>query len=248
MVGINGWGGIINRYDVNAGKTQKNQKSDAASSVVKTQEKKVDSSEEKLSAKAKEYLKNLREKYKDYDLVVADPDKDTKDISDASDKEITVIFDSDELEKMAEDEEYGNAQLQRMESAIEESKKLNDQLQAEDGSFPDGMISKITIEFDSTGNMKIFAELEKSSAMQKERIEANKEKQKEEKKAEEKKTAEQKAAEKYSKQSEKSQDYSQKTSVEASSFEELLEKIKGIDWSNIPTENINAGDKIDFTV
>ena len=48
--------------------------------------------EEKLSSKAKEYLKSLREKYGDYDFLVGNSTDDLKTLSKSGSKEFSVIF------------------------------------------------------------------------------------------------------------------------------------------------------------
>ncbi|QFJ54467.1 DUF6033 family protein [Pseudobutyrivibrio xylanivorans] len=244
MVGINGLSSLYNQYDVNRLKKNKTAEKAETSEVKKTETKKAESTESKLSDKGKEYLKTLREKYKDYDFIIADTKEDQDALAAASDKEISVMISSSELEKMAEDEEYGNERLKQMEDAVEMSKKLMDEL-AEKGDLDDDTgINKITIELADDGSIKLFAELEKSSAKQRERIQANREKQKEEAKAEEKKTK----ASAYEKSYEKNEEYRQRTTVEASSAEELLEKIRGIDWTAVPYDEIKTGEKIDFAV
>ena len=103
-----------------------------------------------------------------------------------------------------------------------------------------GTVNKIGIVTDDNGNMKFFAELEKSSDKQKERIEKYREK-----KAEERKEAEKKASKKspYEKQE---KDTVKRTTVEAESMEELIEKIKNINWNNV--SDSKSGDRFDFSV
>ena len=87
--------------------------------------------------------------------------------------------------------------------------------------------SQLAVSFDSEGNMKLFAQLEKLSEDQAKRLEEAKEKRAEEKKV-----------------VENSDDDSKEligiifksADVEADSAEELLNKIFGIDWSKIPDE------------
>ena len=69
--------------------------------VKKADVKKYENSESKLSEKGQEYLKGLREKYKDYDFIIADTEEDRNGLADASDKEIAVLMSSEEIEKMA---------------------------------------------------------------------------------------------------------------------------------------------------
>ena len=59
--------------------------------------------EQKLSAKAQSYLEKLREKYGDYDFIVSNDMDTSKTVG--STKEYSVMFSTEELEKMAEDDE-----------------------------------------------------------------------------------------------------------------------------------------------
>ena len=114
-------------------------------------------SEDKLSDKAKNFLSQLREKQ--------------------GTKAYSVLLTNDEIEKMANDEEYAEKVMQRIESAVDMTKRIE-----EKGELGEGVHFKhISIAFDSDGNMKLFAELEKMSEKQKERMEKAKEKRAEEK-------------------------------------------------------------------
>ncbi len=90
--------------------------------------------------------------------------------------------------------------------------------------------------FNSDGTTTFFAELEKSSASQKEYLEKL-----QEKKAEEKKEAKKKDQ---SKQIE----VRKKTTVQANSKEELLDKIKNIDWDSTKPEENKIGGRFNFLV
>ena len=97
-------------------------------------------------------------------------------------------------------------------------------------------INRIGISFNSDGTTSFFAELEKSSARQRERIE----------KAREEKRAERK---------EKQDSYQRgnagvkRTTVRADSMEELLEKIRGVDWDSVKEEyKPQSGGRFDFTI
>ena len=96
-------------------------------------------------------------------------------------------------------------------------------------------IDSCGISFNSDGTTTFFAQLEKSSASQKEYLE----------KLQEKKAAEKKEAKKkeQSKQTEV-----RKTTVQANSKEELLDKIKNIDWDSIKPEENKIGGRFDFSI
>ena len=89
--------------------------------------------------------------------------------------------------------------------------------------------SQLSVSFDSEGNMKLFAQLEQLSTEQQERLEAAKEKHAEEQKANDEAKTE-KSPEDGMPVVFKSAD------VEASNEEELLAKIFGINWDEIPEE------------
>ena len=208
-----------------------------------TDEENKNSGEPKLSAKAQEFLKNLGEKYGDYDFFVADKIDDSTDYSQMGTKKYSVIFTADEIERMAEDEEYADKVMGKVDSAVDMTKRLEER-----GDLGEGVsFKRIAISFDDDGNMKLFAELEKMSAKQQERLEEAREKR-----AEEKKEAEKDEKEKETSESEDSGETGalgaivvakkddeegafslKRFSVEATSEDELLEKILGINWDEV---------------
>ena len=99
----------------------------------------------------------------------------------------------------------------------------------------DTKITKFGISFNSDGITTFYAELEKSSASQKEYLERL-----QEKKAEEKKETKKKEQTK--------QIEVRKTTVQANSKEELLDKIKNVDWDSIKSEENKIGGRFDFSV
>ena len=178
--------------------------------------------EDKLSDKAKAFLENLREKYGDkYDFFAVGSIEDPRTRSLTGTKAYSVILTNDEIEKMANDEEYAEKVMQRSESAVDMTKRIE-----EKGELGEGVHFKhISIAFDSDGNMKLFAELEKMSEKQKERMEKAKEKRAEEKDEIEKAK---------DKDDGKDDPGVKRVRLEATSEEELLEKIMGVDWDKIP--------------
>lgn len=199
--------------------------------------------EEKLSKKAQDFLKNLREKYGDYDFLIGNGTDDLKALSKSGSKEFSVIFSSAEIERMASDEKYAEEKMQRVQGAVKMCKRIceeNGFVSAFGGGLGEnGTINKIGVSIDDNGNMKLFAELEKSSSKQKERIEKNREKHAEEKKAADKS----KKKNPYEKEEEPSV---KRTTVEADSVEELIEKIKNIGWDQV--KDSFSGDRINFSV
>ena len=192
----------------------------------------VKSSENKLSSKAKNYLDNLRKTYGDYDFIVADEGDDRSALLDKSNKEYSVIFSSSELERMATDEKYASEKMRRVNTIVDMTDRICEQFGYERAWGKDGandtIINKLAVSINDDGSMSIFAELEKMSEKQKDYIEKLREKRAEEKKVAEKN--EDKKANSYKKDDNLSV---KKVVVEASSEEELIEKMKNVDWNKV---------------
>ena len=179
--------------------------------------------EETLSDKAKSYLASLREKYGDYDFVISNNLDASQTIG--SEKEYSVILTAEELEQMANDDEYAEKVMGQVGDAVNTLKNLSEADLGEGVQF-----SQLSITFDSDGNQNLFAQLEKLSADQKERLEAAKEKRAEEKAESAKAKADEEPKDDGMPITFKGAD------VEADSADELLKKIFEIDWSKIPAE------------
>ena len=190
----------------------------------------VKSSEYKLSSKAQSFLDNLRKNNSKYDFIVADPGDDFKGLVKQSDKEITVVFSSAEIERMASDPKYAAEKMHQVETVERMNEKINEQFgfrSAFGEKNGEGIsLNNITVSFDDDGNMKLFAELEKTSEKQAERIEKNREKR-----AEEKKEAAEKFEEKRAEEKDADKLQTKKVEIEANSPEELMEQIGKIDWN-----------------
>ena len=191
--------------------------------------------ESKLSDKAKAYLEKLRGKYGDYDFVVGNDDDDLDELMEGTSKEFSVIFSNEELERMADDEAYGESQMNRVEEAVATARKLAEELGAgetdENGVATGTYFNRFGITLNADGTISIFAEMENITARQREAAEEAREQR-----AEDKKEAEKEEAEKSTEEAAKElrEKYSVKfATISASSGEELLEKVRGIDWSQI---------------
>lgn len=197
--------------------------------------------EEKLSKKAQDFLKNLRSKYGDYDFMIGNGSDEIRSLSKSGSKEFSVIFSSAEIEKMANDEKYAAEKMHAVENSVNMCRKICEQqgyVSAFDSSKSGiGTINKIGVISDENGNMKFFAELEKTSSKQKERLEKSREK-----KAEEKKLAERKA----NKKNPYEKDTIKRTTIEATSYNELLDKLEAFDWGKVADSK--SGDRFDFSV
>ena len=189
----------------------------------------IKGSESKLSKKAADLLADLRKTYgDDFDFIVGDPGDDLHSLAKNSSKEFTVIFSSDELEKMAADEYYAKEKIDSLHNAVRMSKQINEEFcfegSSEAGANSRVQMTRFGVAYHSDGSVTYFAELEKSLAKQKERLEKSNEKR-----AEEKREADRKENPPVS---------AKRVMVEASSPEELIEKIKQIDWSETNTDPI----------
>ena len=194
--------------------------------------------EANLSKKAQDFLKNLREKYGDYDFMIGNSTDDLKALSKTGSKEFSVIFSSAEIERMANDEKYAEEKMQGVAGAVKMAKRVAEEYGFGSASGENGVINKIGVTVDDSGKMKLFADLEKTTSKQRERIEANREKRAEEKKAADK-TKKKNPYEKNDKPSVK------RARIEADTEEEFIDKLKNLDWSKI--EDSHSGDRVNFT-
>ena len=139
---------------------------------------------------------------------------------------------SSELERMATDEKYASEKMRRVNTIVDMTDRICEQFGYERAWGKDGandtIINKLAVSINDDGSMSIFAELEKMSEKQKDYIEKLREKRAEEKKVAEKN--EDKKANSYKKDDNLSV---KKVVVEASSEEELIEKIKNVDWNKV---------------
>ena len=243
-------GAAAQYYDVS--KTMQNKKAAKAENNAAPAKKSSSTAADKtntydnLSTKAKALLDELKDKYTNMDFFVADfsSDEEAQSIMSAGTKDFSALFTGDELEKMANDESYKQERLDMINDALEKFKQLKEQLankETEDGqngaSYDD--IVKVGIAFHDDGTVSYFAELEKSTAKQKERIEDAKDA-----KAEEKKKAAQKE-----KAADQKETVKKKTKVQASSYEELLDKLPKVDWNTVKEEATQSvGQKFDLSV
>ena len=169
--------------------------------------------EERLSQRAQELLKKLRETYGNMDFFVGDPNKanNLKDIFSRSTKEFAVIISGEELEKMASDEEYAAKCMEKIESAVSMAERIHQELAT--GENANVMkLNKLVISINQDGTTSFFAELIKSGEKQRERIEDAREERHAEKKEQEKRTERERREE--------------RIRIRAGSIEELLEEIR----------------------
>lgn len=194
--------------------------------------------ESRLSAKAQQYLKTLQSRFGDYDIRVADSDDNHKSILGGSDKEFSVVFSSEELERMTNDPDYAKEQLDKMQRMIDMSKRICEQngfMSAFEQTVgeKDDILKSLTISTDKDGNMQFFAELDKLSDKQRERIE-----EKRQERAEEKKKATQ----------DEDDGKVKSVTISASSEEELIKKFTEIDWDKVPEKERDSSYTVEYKV
>lgn len=181
-----------------------------------------------LSDRAKKLLEKLKKTYKNMDFIIADyaDDEEAAAYLARGSKEYSVLMDPETLEEMAADEKTEQQYTGIIEEATGKLTELKENLgdQKEE-------VKHIGVSVDKDGNVSYFAELEELGEKQKERIE----KAKENRKAEE--TKKEKA------------EVKKRTRVQASSVEELLDKIKNVDWSKIQEDSVQTrGSRFDYSV
>lgn len=216
------------------GNAQKADKADAAQKADKAPQ---------LSRKAKALLEEMKQKYGDVDFMVADyeTDEEAQSILSRGTKKYSALFDTETLEAMASDENVKKEYLDKLDGAISQLDDMAEKL----GSKGDE-VKHVGITFKDDGSVSYFAELEKSSEKQRERIDQaradKKEQAAKDKKAEAKEEAEERLGI-------VGQGTVKRTRVEANSAEELLEKINSVDWDSIKAVSAQAaGSRFDLTV
>ncbi len=215
--------GLYSQYAAqNASDRTKKQEAGAAARETK---KSGEARQPQLSTAAKKLLEKLQKTHGNMDIMVYGEGQNAKDLLSRGTKEFSVLFSSEELEKMAADKKCEDEYMNRVQGALRMSEEINKKFGFTSASG-DTQINKVAIAFNKDGTMSYFAELEKTSEQQRARIE----------KSREERTGAKKAAER------------KKTVVEASSEWELIQKMKTIDWSKIREEKETQGSRFDFSI
>ena len=217
----------------------------------------------KLSDTAADYYKSLKGKFGTMEFIVVSKDMKAQVQQNAAAygnaRKQVVLIDEEKLERMATDEDYRN----KYEGIIAMSQaKL---LEAKNSLASTGAnVKNFGMSVDANGHEKLFATIEKSTELQKERIEKKAEEKKEQK-AQEKKAAEKEAKEERIEkgregrkaeaeaaeerlETDEHKDY---VMIEAFSMHQLLNKVSDYSYNyasnNIMTESERAlGTRIDF--
>ena len=191
-----------------------------------------------LSKAAQNLLKELKKTYSNMDFIVADfeTDEEAASLMSRGTAEYSALFTPEELEKMAADEDVKNKNMKILDGAVSKLDEMKTKL----GDKADD-VTRIGISFGDDGEVSFFAELEKNSEKQRERIE----KQREDKKDAAKENGKAEAAEYLA----HGKATGKRTTVYASTIEELAEKITNVDWNAVKEERQSTtGQRFDFTV
>lgn len=192
-----------------------------------------------LSKAAQNLLKDLKKKYRNMDFMVADYETEEEAAAYLSKgtSDYSALLTPEELEKMAADDSVKEKNLKILDEAVTKLDDMKNQL-GESGKD----VTRVGMTFGKDGEVSYFAELEKDSAKQRERIEKRREDNREAAKEAKKAEAEEfrnKTVEKPGK----------RTTVFASSVEELAEKISQVDWDKVKEETYGpAGNHFNLTV
>lgn len=193
-----------------------------------------------LSSAAKKLLKELHNTYGNMDFMIAnyDSEEEAAEYLSRGTSTYSVLMTPEELEKMAADEDYKKKNLQTLDSAVSKLQDMKSQL-GEKGED----VKRVGVSIGDDGKVSYFAELEKSSEKQKERIE----KQRAAKKEEAAKAEKEKKEERFS-DGNFIREGVKRTTLFADSVKELQDKIGKVDWSTVREEGYGpSGRNFDFT-
>lgn len=224
-------------YDRTA-QTKKDAGSARTGNTRKTNETRGEQKTPELSKAAQKLLKELHNTYGNMDFIVADyeTEEEAASLLSRGTSKYSALLSTDELEKMAADEDYKNKNLKLLDDAVS---KLDD-MKAQLGDKADD-VTRLGVSIKDNGEVSFFAELEKNSEKQRERIEKQRQDKKEAAKEEKKAEADRHMP--------AGRTSGKRTTVFAPSVKELAEKIEGVDWDKIKEEPLNStGQRFDFTV
>lgn len=238
---VNGYSAYQNSYYDNSVRGKKNQdKTSKADSAGKTNGTGKTGNSTQLSNKAKALLQELKRTYGNMDFMVAEYESDEEAASYLSrgTKEYSVLIDPEELERMAADDDVKKQNMALLDEAVGKLDEVKDQL----GDHKED-VARIGISIGKDGQISYFAELEKASERQKEFVDKIREGKKE---AAEKTEADKAGGKAHGYEYERSK----RTTIYASTAEELIDKIKNVDWDNIKEETTvpMPGDHFNFSI
>lgn len=182
-----------------------------------------------LSREAKDLLKELQQKYGNMDFIVGDFETEEEAASYLArgTKDYSVLMSVEELEEMAKDSSSKKEGMNKIENARNQLAYMQTQLD-ESGEN----VKKLGVVFEKDGTTTLFASMEKVNEQQRERQEEALEAKKAEKSAANTNTPYKRTKE---------------TTVKATTVEELLEKIRSVDWDSVEEKSVPAsGSKFDY--
>lgn len=198
-----------------------------------------------LSNNAKKLLKEMQKTYGNTDFIVADYENEEEAAAYLSrgTSKYSVLITPEELEKMAADENVKNENLKTLDNAFAKLDEMKEKLE-EKGQ----KVSRLGVIMGDNGEVSFFAELEKSSQMQRERIEEKRESNREDAKEETKKELKEKVQEKLDELRGggaagqlPGRVPAKRTTVFGSSIEELLKNINNVDWDSVAEPSVSSG-------
>lgn len=237
---VTGYNLYQNNYYDNSITKKNTSKTSKTHSSKTTNTKKTNNSNVQLSDRAKALLQELKRTYSNMDFMVADYESEEEAASYLSrgSKEYSVLIDPEELERMASDDTVKEQNLSLLDEAVGKLDEMKDQLGDKKGD-----VVRMGVSIGKDGEVSYFAELEKAGERQREFID---------KIREDKKEAAAEAAAKSESRTHGRYDYehSKRTTLYASTAEELLDKIRNVDWDNIKEETSvpSPGGRFDYTI
>ncbi len=233
---VNGFGAYQNNYYDNAVNNRKQQSKTEKTGQSRTgSTRKADSSSVQLSDRAKALLQELKRTYSNMDFMVADYESEEEAAAYLArgTKDYSVLIDPEELERMASDDSVKEQNLTLLDDAVGKLDEMSEQL----GDQKDEVV-RLGINIGRNGEVSYFAELEKAGERQKEFVDRIRENKKEAARADSKTHG------KYD------YEHSKRTTLYASTADELLDKIKNIDWDAVKEETTvpTPGGRFDLTI
>lgn len=189
-----------------------------------------------LSSGAKKLLKELQKTYGNTDFMVAnyENEEEAAEYLSRGTNTYSVLMTPDELEKMAADKDYKKETLQKLDNAVAKLQDMKDQL----GDRKDE-VKRVGVAIGDDGKVSYFAELEKTTEKQRERIEKQRENKKEEAAKAQKDKKEEGAF---------IHEGVKHTTLFADSVKDLKDKINQVDWNTIREDGYStSGNHFDFT-
>lgn len=205
-----------------------------------------------LSEKALDYYNSLKKKYGNLNfvLVASDKKQEAEMIkgSFANSSNLTVLIDTDKIERMATDESY----RAKYEAILNNATSGLNQMKTQLGSTA-GSVKAYGMSFDKSGNASFFAVIDKSLAAQRERIAKKTEEKAKTKKEEAKKAEKEKNSERLDNKKADGTGDDDSVTITAGSIEELMRKIEDYYqqdmFNSVRTEEEKSvGSQIDFGV